>query len=140
MNWLSTMKMRSNFAASASCARAMYQRISTLALPGISGLSQVLCCPGPPTPIRMAPSLRVRRDMMQPSFEPRGEASWRVLVAGDDAVQAYASCRQRRRCSSSGAHAAHHGYLTVEVAGGGAGRVTRARDASVSARSAGAGE
>ena len=75
MNWLSTMKTRSNFAVSASWARAMYQRMSTLALPGISGLSQVLCCPGPPTPIKMAPSLRVRRDMMLPSFEPRWEAS-----------------------------------------------------------------
>jgi hypothetical protein len=26
------------------------------------------------------PSLRVRRDMVLPSFEPRGEASWRVLA------------------------------------------------------------
>src|SRR3954468_10785980 len=57
MNWLSTMKTGANLAASACGARAMYQRMSTLASPGISGSSQVWCWPGPPTPIRTAPSI-----------------------------------------------------------------------------------
>ena len=39
MNWLSTMKIRSNSAASASRACSMYQLMFTLASPGISGSS-----------------------------------------------------------------------------------------------------
>jgi len=40
MNWLSTMKMRSNLASSASRACSMYQSTLTLASPGICGSSQ----------------------------------------------------------------------------------------------------
>ena len=85
MNWLSTMKMRSNFAASASCARAMYQRISTLAWPGISGLSQVLCCPGPPTPIRMARVCRTRDAQPFRSLLTKTTDEEHVRVAKEDA-------------------------------------------------------
>jgi hypothetical protein len=40
MNWLSTMKTRSNLASSARRASSMYQSTFTLASPGISGSSQ----------------------------------------------------------------------------------------------------
>ena len=57
MNWLSTMKTRSNLAASASWTCSMYQPMFTLASPGISGSSHWKCWPGPPTPMVTAPSL-----------------------------------------------------------------------------------
>src|SRR5690348_7839891 len=60
MNWLSTTKTKSNSAASACRARAMYQSMSTLASPGISGSSQVFCCPGPPTPTGATPNFNCR--------------------------------------------------------------------------------
>src|SRR6201999_3467267 len=60
MNWLSAMKTRSKPAASACCARATCHETSTLASPGISGSSQVFCCPCPPTPCRIAPNFNCR--------------------------------------------------------------------------------
>ena len=57
MNWLSTMKTRSNLAASACWTCSMYQPMFTLASPGISGSSHWKCWPGPPAPMVTAPSL-----------------------------------------------------------------------------------
>ena len=50
MNWLSTMKMGSNLAASASRACSMYQSMFTLASSGMSSSSHRYGEPGPPTP------------------------------------------------------------------------------------------
>ena len=64
MNWLSTMKIRSNRAASACRATSMYQSMFTLASPGISGSSHWKCAPGPPAPMVTAPSLICRLLML----------------------------------------------------------------------------
>ena len=93
MNWLSTMKTWSNLAASASLARAMYQRMSTLALPGISGLSQVLCWPGPPTPNRTAPSLSCLRVTLLPFVDASTPAPGALPVP-----RSVRGCLPVRRC------------------------------------------
>ena len=60
MNWLSTMKTRSNLAASASRACSMYQLMLTLASPGISGSSQLVVLARAAGAVGTAPSLICR--------------------------------------------------------------------------------
>jgi hypothetical protein len=57
MNWLSTMKTRSNLASSAWRASSMYQPMFTLASTGKSSSSHRKGEPGPPMPWLTAPSL-----------------------------------------------------------------------------------
>src|SRR3546814_7271514 len=77
MNWLSTMKTRSRAAASAAWACSMYQSMSTLASPGISGSSQRLCSPGPPVPVRITPKVMYRGIRMLQSVRGDEHRSWR---------------------------------------------------------------
>src|ERR1700689_4417836 len=57
----------------------MYQLTSMLASPGISGSSQRKCWPGPPTPVRIAPSLICLPCLLVPGLPMTGLLMTAVL-------------------------------------------------------------
>ena len=123
MNWLSTMNTRSNFAASACRARSMYQRMSTLASPGISGFSQVSCSPGPPTPIRTAPSFNCRT--MRSPFEGSPARAAADPRAAQRTARIGAFRREKSGARRSGRGPTRGGRGAAEIDGTAAGQQQR---------------